>query len=281
MTAGRLAGTVALVTGAGSGLGRTLVARFLREGASVGALEWSSKKAADLAREHPQAEVVVGDATSAIDNATAVDRTVARFGQLDCFVANAGVWDFGTPAADLDPDSLSPAFDEIFGVNVKAVVIGALSARRELARARGSVIVTLSGAHAYPGGGGVLYTASKHAALGVVRQLAYEWAPDIRVNAVAPGVMHSDLRGPVALGQQDRVISDVLPPAERMDTRTVTDHHVSADDYCFAYVLLASSQETPTATGTVIDLSGTGVRGRRDRERARESALSSNQEGIS
>ncbi|MET8209130.1 SDR family NAD(P)-dependent oxidoreductase [Streptomyces sp. NPDC005373] len=277
---GRLADTVALVTGGGSGLGLALVDAFSAEGAHVAVLERAPGKAADLARTRPAVEVVVGDATSVADTCRAVDRAVARFGRLTCFIANAGLWDFGIAAADLDPVALDRAFDEIFSVNVKAVIGGALCARPELARTKGSFIVSLSGAHAYPGGGGVLYTASKHAALGVVRQLAYEWAPDVRVNAVAPGVMHSDLRGPTVLGQENQVISDVLPPPGHMDARTVTAHNVTAADYTSAYVLLASHREAPTATGTVVDLTGTRVRGRRDRERIRELARAAGQEGM-
>lgn len=277
----RLPATAALLTGGGSGLGRELVDRFVAEGAHVAVLEHSPKKAADLRRDRPEVEVIVGDANSAADTASAVERTVARFGRLDCFIANAGLWDFGIQSSDLDLSALDAAFDEVFGVNVKAVIVGALCARAELQRVRGNMIVTLSGAHAYPGGGGVLYTASKHAALGVVRQLAYEWAPDIRVNAVAPGPLHSDLRGPRALGQASQVVSDTLPAPGLMGSRTVTDHDATAADYCSAYILLASSSEAPTATGTVIDLTGSRVRGRRDRERVRELSRIVGQEATS
>lgn len=272
MPSRRLSGTVALITGGGSGLGNALVGTFVGAGARVVVLERSSQKAAELAAAHPEIEVVVGDVTVAADTTKAVRHAVATYGQLDCLVANAGIWDFGTSAAQLDVDNLDSSFGEVFGVNVKAVLLGAMCAREQLRRVRGNVIVTLSGGYAYPGGGGPLYVASKHAAHGLIRQLAYEWAPEIRVNGVAPGVMHSDLRGPGALGQDHRVITELLPQ-EGLRQRTVTAHDVVPADYSWPYVLLASPRESPTTTGTVIDLTGTRVRGRRDRERAREFAM--------
>lgn len=71
---------------------------------------------------------------------------------------------------------------------------------------------TLSNAAWYPGGGGPLYTASKHAATGLIRQLAYELAPKVRVNGVGPCGMATDLRGPQALGQSDTSIMQSLTP---------------------------------------------------------------------
>lgn len=74
------------------------------------------------------------------------------------------------------------------------------------------MIFTLSNAAWYPGGGGPLYTASKHAATGLIRQLAYELAPKVRVNGVGPCGMASDLRGPQALGQSETSIMQSLTP---------------------------------------------------------------------
>ena len=79
----------------------------------------------------------------------------------------------------------------MFGVNVKGYLLGAKAAYRELAKTRGSIIFTVSNAGFYPCGGGPLYTASKHAVVGLIRQLAYELAPSVRVNAVAPGLVRT------------------------------------------------------------------------------------------
>ncbi len=118
---GWLDGEVALVTGGGSGLGRAIVERFVAEGARVGVLELSEVKAEALRNGlGDQVAVIVGDATSLADNQRAVADTVAAFGRLDVFVGNAGVWDYNTPRAGLPDHAIDAAFEEVFGLNVKA-----------------------------------------------------------------------------------------------------------------------------------------------------------------
>lgn len=198
---GWLDGSVSLVTGAGSGLGHAIVDRFLDEGARVGVLEINPHKAAALeAQFGRRVAVTVGDATRYIDNERAVAATIAAFGQLDSFVGNAGLWDYSTSLEDLPADAIDGAFDEIFHLNVKGYLLGAKAAIPALRQNNGSIIFTVSNAGFWPGGGGPLYVASKHAVMGLVKQLAYELAPEIRVNGVAPGGMPTDLRGPRALG---------------------------------------------------------------------------------
>ncbi|OLT23138.1 3-(cis-5,6-dihydroxycyclohexa-1,3-dien-1-yl)propanoate dehydrogenase [Pseudonocardia sp. CNS-139] len=260
-----LDGQAIVITGGGSGLGRALVERFLREGARVAVLQRSAAKADSLRTDFPEVLVVEGDVRSYADNASVVERATAVFGKLDCFIANAGLWDFKRSLRDLSPSDLDRAFDEVFGVNVKGALAGTRAAVDALTESRGSVIVSGSNASFYPGGGGPLYTASKHALIGLVRQLAYELAPEIRVNAVAPGYLPSDLRGPEALGQNGRTVREVYPSGAEAARRALLGREIHAQDYAGAYVLLASRHNSPTATGTIIDLSGVGVRGRRDR----------------
>src|SRR5208337_1786381 len=112
---------------------------------------------------------------------------------------NAGIWDSSISLAALPDDRISAAFDELFCVNVKGYLLGAKAAYRELPQTNGCIIFTVSNAVFYPCGGGPLYTASKHAVVGLIRQLAYELAPKIRVNGVAPGAIPTDLRGPRSL----------------------------------------------------------------------------------
>ena len=181
---GWLDDTVALVTGAGSGLGRAIVERYLAEGAHVGVLEIDEAKAERLRSDFDDSvAVTIGDATSLADNRRAVARTMAAFGQLDVLVANAGVWDFRTSLDQLPGDAVDAAFDEVFHLNVKGYLLGAKAAVDELRRTGGSMIFTVSNAGFWPGGGGPLYVASKHAVVGLIRQLAYELAPAVRVKA--------------------------------------------------------------------------------------------------
>ena len=264
-----LTSQVALVTGGGSGLGHAIVTRFLEEGARVGVLEISPAKANALAEEFGEDVVVTtGDATVYQDNESAVQRTVAAFASLDCFVANAGLWDFGAGLEDLPADAISTAFDQLFSVNVKAGLLGAKAAYPHLRMSQGSMIFTLSNAAFYPGGGGPLYTASKHALVGVVRQLAYELAPEVRVNGVAPSGMGTDLRGPPALGQSDTAYGREDADRE-MKSWSPLKVAPRPEDYAGHYVLLASRRDAAVVTGS-IHVCDTGGAVRRDPDLAED-----------
>jgi NAD(P)-dependent dehydrogenase (short-subunit alcohol dehydrogenase family) len=266
---GWLDDTVVLVTGAGSGLGRAIVDRFVAEGARVGALEIDPAKAQSLEAAFPDGDVrvTVGDATSYEDNGRAVAAAVEAFGRLDVFVGNAGLWDYSRSLDALPAEQISAAFDELFGLNVKGYLLGAKAALAELRATKGSMIFTVSNAGFWPGGGGPLYVASKHAVVGLVKQLAYELAPDVRVNGVAPGGMSTDLRGPSALGLADRSWSS-LPVDDMVKRFSPLERAIAPADYTGHYVLLASRANSLTVTGSVHNCDGgIGVRGRKDLER--------------
>jgi NAD(P)-dependent dehydrogenase (short-subunit alcohol dehydrogenase family) len=266
---GWLDDTVALVTGAGSGLGRAIVDRFLAEGAGVGVLELDPGKADNLRAAHgARIHVTVGDATRLADNERAVADTVAAFGRLDVFVGNAGLWDYGLSLDALPADRIGAAFDELFSLNVKAYLLGAKAAVEPLRRTKGAIIFTASNAAFWPGGGGPLYTASKHAVVGLVKQLAYELAPDVRVNGVAPGGMPSDLRGPCSLGLADTSWAS-MPVDRIVELFSPLERPFAPADYTGHYVLLASGANALTVTGSVHNCDGgIGVRGRRDLQAA-------------
>lgn len=264
---GWLDDTVALVTGAGSGMGRAIVERFVAEGARVGALEINAEKADELRRDYgADVEVTVGDATSYADNRRAVEATTAAFGKLDVLVANAGVWDYGVSLEALPADAIDAAFDEVFHLNVKGYLLGAKAALEALRATKGSIIFTVSNAGFWPGGGGPLYTGAKHAVMGLVKQLAYELAPDVRVNGVAPGGMPTDLRGPRALGMSELSWGS-LPVDSIIERMSPLGRPIAAADYTGHYVLLASRENSLTVTGSVHNCDGgMGVRGRREQE---------------
>ncbi len=184
---GWLDGKRALVAGAGSGIGRAVLAAFHAEGARVAALERDEAKAGRLAAELPDCVTVRGDATVLADARAAVKAVTRSFGGLDVLVNCVGIFDFYRGLADIADDQLDAAFDEMFAVNVKSQLVTVRAALPELRRAGGSVVLTVSTSGFYPGRGGVLYVASKFAVRGCVIALAHELAPDVRVNGVAPG----------------------------------------------------------------------------------------------
>ncbi|MGI5268765.1 3-(cis-5,6-dihydroxycyclohexa-1,3-dien-1-yl)propanoate dehydrogenase [Nonomuraea sp. CA-218870] len=256
---GWLDGQRALVVGGGSGIGRAVVDAFLSEGARVAVLERDPDKAGLLTAELPGVPVVVGDATTPADNRAAVRRTADEFGGLDVLVHCVGIFDFYRGLADLDDDEIDDAFDEIFAVNVKSNLHAVKAALPELRRSRGSVILTESTSAYYPGRGGVLYVSSKHAVRGLVTALAHELAPDIRVNAVAPGgTMNTDLRGPTTLGLRDKRLNDTPGRAAELAGRVPLAIAMSGTDHAWSYVYLAS-RRARGVTGDVAHSDG-GIR---------------------
>src|ERR1700730_17825399 len=193
---GWIDGQVALVTGGGSGIGRAIVARYVEEGARVAAMDRVAARGEELRQQFGDKVVAIaGDVTRLADNKRAVAVTVAAFGRLDIFVGNAGVFDSYARFAAFPEDKLTAACDELFAVNVTGCLLGAKAALPELQKAGGAMIFTASGAGFNSEGGGVIYTASKHAVVGIIRQLAIELGPEVRVNGVAPGGTMTDLRG--------------------------------------------------------------------------------------
>ncbi|KGP01913.1 3-(cis-5,6-dihydroxycyclohexa-1,3-dien-1-yl)propanoate dehydrogenase [Alcaligenes sp. A-TC2] len=263
---------VALVTGANSGIGLAVVRRFLAEGArGIGALVRSAASADALRQEFgEQIVVTVGDVRSGQANAQAVEATVSRFGKLDTLVANAGVWDHFAPLRRFgDAEQLAQTYREVFDVNVLGYLMAAYAAEPALRASRGSMIFTLSNAAAYAGGGGPVYVASKHAGVGLVRQLAYELAPDIRVNAVAPGGTLTPLKGPASLGKQDVHLSDIPGFGEAVAGAVPLGFVAQPEDHCGHYVLLASRANSSTTTAAIVHSDGGWeVRGRPARRSA-------------
>ncbi len=264
---GWLDGRVALVTGGGSGIGRGIVERFIQEGARVGVLERMPERVDEMKSGLGDAACpVLGNVTSLDDNERAVAETVRAFGKLDILVCNAAVFDYFMSLVKFPRETISQAFDELFAVNVKGYLLGAKAAAPELIKSEGTIIYTVSNAGFYPAGGGPLYTSSKHAVVGLIRQLAYELAPKIRVNGVAPGGTRTDLRGLATLGQAEMGLGSVLPPSEPgasgASLGVPLGFMADPKDHAGAYVYLASKENSRAVTGTIIESTGgIGVRG--------------------
>ncbi len=251
---GRLEGLRGVVTGAGSGIGRAVVRRYLAEGAKVVAVV---RKVADVAALEAEGCVVVVGDVSLYDTAQrAVVAAQDAFGGLDVYIANAGLWDFHKRVEKQSPEDLKSGFDEVFGVNLLGALFGARAALEALRQSGGSVIVTGSNACFLAGGGGALYTASKFALHGLVLQLAKEFAPLVRVNGVAPGATDTAISGPTALGLAQR---EMNADADRM---AVMQQHMPLgrvsrpEDHTGLYVLLASPSESPYVTGAMLRSDG-------------------------
>ena len=250
---GWLDGEVALVTGGGSGIGQAVVERYVEEGARVAVMDRAAGRGEELkARFGDRIAAISGDVSRLDDNKRAVTETVAAFGKLDIFVGNAGVLDGFIPLAELPEDKLAAACDELFAINVKGCILGAKAAIGELIKSNGCMVFTASGAGFTSAGGGVIYTASKHAVVGIVRQLAVELGPQIRVNGVAPGGTITDLRSVAKLSLDDRSQFSLPGARERIAAGNPLRLALEPADLAGAYVFLASRANARGITGSIV-----------------------------
>lgn len=257
---GWLEGYVAVITGGSSGIGRAVVERYVAEGAKVVAVGREQDALATLEAAYPdRVRGLHGDVTDYATHEKAVNVALASFGRLDVMVGNAGVFDFYTTLARYTPELLNETFDELFATNVKGYLYAAKASAPALKASGGSMIFTTSVAGFYASGGGVLYTASKHAIVGIIRQLANELAPEVRVNGVGPGGTITPLRGTKARGQDQRTLMDIPNIAAPIAASTPLRFAQLPEHHAGLYVLLASRENSCAVTGEVL-MSDGGVR---------------------
>jgi glucose 1-dehydrogenase len=185
--AGRLVGKKALVTGAGTGIGREVGLEFAREGADV-VLHYSSSAAgaesaaAEARGLGVRAEAMGADLGLVDDCYRLVDAAVGALGAIDILVNNAGVT-LTRPFLETKPEQ----FDRIYNINIRGQWLCAQRAVQHMGAA-GGAIVNITSVHAIAGmAGHSVYAGTKGAIVAWTRELAIELAPGVRVNAIAPG----------------------------------------------------------------------------------------------
>jgi NAD(P)-dependent dehydrogenase (short-subunit alcohol dehydrogenase family) len=178
---------VAIVTGAGQGIGRVIVAQLLRDGYRVSAFERDAEALGELLDEHKGAElkgyeVDVGNESAVRD---AIDGTASHFGALDALVNNAGVSDPYNPQVECIE---LEAWEQTLRVNLTGPFLCVKRASSQLRRSRRAAIVNIASTRALQAEPRQeAYAASKGGLLALTQSLAISLGPDIRVNAVSPG----------------------------------------------------------------------------------------------
>ncbi|MBS7843080.1 3-(cis-5,6-dihydroxycyclohexa-1,3-dien-1-yl)propanoate dehydrogenase [Pseudomonas fluorescens] len=254
---GWLEGQVALVTGGTGGIGSAIVRRFVEEGAKVAVMARDEKQLAALRVELGDRIITVpGDVSSAADNQAVVAATLEAFGKLDTFVGNAAVFDYFTRLDRIAPEEFQTAFQKLFAINVQGYMLGARCCIDALRETRGSMIFTLSNSAFYAGGGGILYVTAKHALVGMIRQLAYELAPAIRVNGVAPGATNTAMKSLEGLNKRSIPLNQI-PGFEQSAAHAVPLKTIAEpQDHAGHYVLLASRRNASQTTANIIHSDG-------------------------
>jgi NAD(P)-dependent dehydrogenase (short-subunit alcohol dehydrogenase family) len=190
-----LAGKVALVSGAGSGIGRAIAQTYALEGAKV--------VIADISAEHGEETVkiiqdaggeaffVTADSSLAKDNKKLVEATVEKYGRLDVACNNAGIGGPAAPTGEYEID----AWDNVISLNLSGVFYACRYQIEQMEKNGGGNIVNIASIHgtvAAPNS--VAYTAAKHGVVGLTKNIAAEYGQkNIRCNAVGPGYIETPL----------------------------------------------------------------------------------------
>jgi NAD(P)-dependent dehydrogenase (short-subunit alcohol dehydrogenase family) len=192
-TPGRFTGRTAIVTGAGSGIGRATALRLAREGARVVAADIDADRLEQLAAEFPDLDLVpVATDIATDDGVRAV--VAAAEGRVDALANVAGIMDAFLPPAEVD----DATWERVFAVNVTAVMRLTRAVLPMMLAAGGGAIVNVSSeASLRASASGVAYTASKHAVNGITKSTAVFYKGNgIRANAVAPGPVATNIQRP-------------------------------------------------------------------------------------
>ncbi len=241
-------GRVALVTGASRGIGRAIAIRCAAAGMDIAAGFLKGKTAAEETRKAVAAFgrrclTMPGDLRNASDVERIVRRTARELGRLDLLVNNAGVIE-KVPLADLSPDR----WDSVMDANLRSAYLCSRAAAPYLRESPGGgAIVNISSVAGVAGSiVAAHYGASKAGMIGLTRSLARELAPSVRVNAVAPGPVDTDLLREAA-GSSDL--------RERLLQETPLGRLVTAEEVAGA-VLFLGSPSSSYVTGEVLVVDG-------------------------
>lgn len=245
---GRLHNKVALVTGAGTGIGRAIAIALANEGARVGLVGRRENLLEAVAREIGHASIVIGgDVGRQSDIERAVKETASRFGGLNVIVNNAGILHAGTSEQITDDQ-----WDETFNVNVRGVWRMSNSALPYLRQAGGGSIINIASVLGLNGARNrTVYAASKGAVVLLTKCMAIDHGGEnIRVNAICPGFVETELTLPIFSRAGD-------PEAVRRERTAV--HPIGRlgqpQDIAGMAVFLASD-ESAWVTGAILPVDG-------------------------
>jgi NAD(P)-dependent dehydrogenase (short-subunit alcohol dehydrogenase family) len=242
----RLAGKVALVTGAGSAIGRAAAIRLAEEGALLGITDLDAdgleQTAAEVKAGGGEAVTVTGDAVDPATVDSLASRAVEQFGRIDVLLNNVGIVILKS-LAETTPDD----FDRLMRVNCLSQLLAIQRVVPEMRRTGGGSIINVASVGALVALPNVsAYCASKSAVLGLTRSAAYEFAPEIRCNAICPGGVDT----PMAAGHMESFV-DKEEANSRLTGRQLLKRYARPREIADVVVFLASD-EASFMTGAVV-----------------------------
>lgn len=247
---------VALITGAGSGIGRATALLLAREGARIVAVDRSDEElhgiAEEIVRSGGEAIGVAADIADEMAVRAAWERGIARWGRLDVVFANAGINGVWAPLDELTLDEWRATID----VNLTGTFLTVKHALPMLKRNGGSVIITSSvnGTRNFSNSGATAYSCSKAAQVAFAKMIALELARDrVRVNVICPGSIETNIEQ----NTEQRNVEEVREPAEYPEgTVPLTDGSPGRPEQVARLVLFLASDASSHISGTEIFIDG-------------------------
>ncbi|MEE1655539.1 SDR family NAD(P)-dependent oxidoreductase [Microvirga sp. CF3062] len=251
-----LQGKVALVTGAGSGIGKAAALRLAREGAMVGVLSHTDDEIRKTAQEIEQAGgkaiPLVADVGDEGQMKKAVADLVQTYGRLDIVFANAGINGVWAPIDELQPAE----WDRTINTNLRGTYLTIHYAVPHLKKAGGSIVITASinGTRTFTSAGATAYSATKAAQVAMTKMLAVELAKHkIRVNVVCPGKIDTE----ITENTDKRNTEEAEVPAEFPEGRIpLTGNEPGTSEEVAELVLFLASDRARHITGTPVWIDG-------------------------
>lgn len=252
----QLAEKVALITGAGSGIGKATALLFAKESAKVAALGRTEEELKDIVTQIQEAGgeamPVKADISKPDQMQQAVQQIVERWGRLDIVFANAGINGVWAPLEELDPEE----WDKTINVNLTGTYLTVKYAVPYLKKQGGSVIITSSvnGTRMFSNTGATAYACTKAAQVAFAKMVALELAKDrIRVNVICPGAIETDIEQ--STDRQD--LEQVKEPVEFPEGEIpLTDGKPGTSEQVAQLVLFLASDASSHITGTEMWIDG-------------------------
>jgi len=252
----QLEGKVALITGAGSGIGKAAALLLAREGAKTAILSRSedelNKVAAEIERGGGEALVLTADISQPEAMERAVQQIVQRWQRLDIVFANAGINGVWAPIEQLSPEE----WNQTISINLSGTFYTIKYAVPHLKKQGGSVIITASvnGTRMFSNTGATAYSATKAAQVALTKMLALELADEhVRVNVICPGAIESEIDE----NTERRNLEHVRPPVEFPKGKIpLTAGKPGTAEQVAQLVLFLASDLSSHITGTEIWIDG-------------------------
>ncbi len=252
----QLSGKVAVITGAGSGIGQAAARLFAKEGAKIAALDFVPERAPAIAKEIEQnggeAIGIVADVSQADQMQSAIKQVATQWGRIDIVFANAGINGVWAPIEEITPEE----WDRTLNINLKGTFLAVKYAVPYLKKQGGAIVVTSSvnGTRVFSNTGATAYACAKAGQLVMAKMLAPELAPHgVRINAICPGGVKTNINENTEQRNRDSIRWPVNYPK---GTIPLTGNQPAAPEQIAQLVLFLVSDNASHITGTELWIDG-------------------------